>query len=29
VGVRHTKQSYLRSEAYLSSQPQIIQTLDE
>ncbi len=29
VGVRRTKQSYLRSEAYLSSQPQIIQTLDE
>lgn len=29
VGVRHTKQSYLRSETYLSSQPQIIQTLDE
>ncbi len=29
VGLRHTKQSYLRSEAYLSSQPQIIQTLDE
>lgn len=29
VGVRHTKQSYLRSEAYLSNQPQIIQTLDE
>ncbi len=24
VGVRHTKQSYLRSEAYLSGQPQII-----
>ncbi len=29
VGVRHTKQSYLRSEAYLSSQPHLIQTLDE
>lgn len=29
VGVRRTKQSYLRSEAYLSSQPQIIHTLDE
>lgn len=29
VAVRHTKQSYLRSEAYLSHQPQIIQTLDE
>lgn len=29
VGVRHTKKSYLRSEAYLSSQPSLIQTLDE
>jgi predicted PurR-regulated permease PerM len=29
VGVRHTKQSYLRSEAYLNSPPHIIQTLDE
>lgn len=29
VGVRHTKQSYLRSEAYLNSRPHIIQTLDE
>lgn len=29
VGVRHTKQSYLRSDAYLSSQPSLIKTLDE
>lgn len=29
VGVRHTKQSYLRSEAYLSSQPQIIQSPED
>jgi predicted PurR-regulated permease PerM len=29
VGLRHTKQSYLRSETYLNSEPNLIQTLDE
>lgn len=29
VGLRHTKQSYLRSETYLNSEPHLIQTLDE